>query len=595
MVLVLVVSSAPAESRILNLHGSLSLSYSLSRATSKRTTTENTAFAQRYSLGAGGKIFRFGDYQLRATWFNDKFKYSTRATGTASYEIQQEVTNQDYQAFTNLFAQKSPLSLSVQRLIQKNEVGSAVTETQIDAFNANWTLGFKRYPKTSLSYARSSLKSRIGNTEPVTNQSFSALSSGRIKDTTMSMGYQWVQSDSGSTGKSTSQGLNANLTSRLSNATQVSAHGRYSTSRFPPSLVVPGITIFQDRSAGISMVYRPPLYWWDARAGYNYSENPFVKDFRVHNLNAGANIRPIKKVDASAGARLTRVYLEDSTLTTENLSGSTTYRPFFGLSTSLGAGFFHTLATAGNANTYSQNYNFSVSYFKNFRNYRTDSSYLLGYSQTRTTPGDVGSDSLSNSFHVSANNTDTRYIHYGVLSTVTTYRTYSNGSDSGGSTFTAGANAGSDYFKNLMLRGDHLSLYSSADYTQHSGIGLSGGSKAYAAGATYSWRRLVGIVTYNLVDYPNRARLDRQSVTAKVSWNTYLWGLGLSMDARDTYIDNRFTGDSNGFSSGVRAVYQLGLVSLTARYIRAVTVTYNEDTTSRSTVDSFSGTLSRPF
>ena len=599
MIVVVLFSPVFAEARILNLRGSLTLDYRLSQSDSSVGGSKVETFGQRYNLGMGGRIFRFGQYSLSGAWINDRIKTENQFQGTPAFKQEHQLTIQEFRIFTSLFAKASPLSLSAQRIIRENEFEGSSSKNIIDVVSATWTLNMRRVPRTVFSYTQSRLQSSgsSGGSEDFENQSLSVQTEGEIEKTHLSLGYQWAESKSGQRAEARSQAVNFNLRSFLTSALIFTANGRYSSSEIPPSVVVPGTTIFQSRGAGLSLIYRPPLHWWNGRVSYTYSENPFVKNLKSHGLAGSLSLRPHSKLSASLSARIGRIERGKTSLTSESVSSSASYRPTFGISTSLGAGFSHTLSSnSTDTNTYTQNYNYNLSYFKTLRRARVNSNYSLGYGQSNTEPGGTKSQSLTNSGTLGASNTNTRYVQMTGRLSLINQRSETNDGKSGSTTYRADVNASSQYFKNVIRRGDRIDLRAAASHSNTEGLGLEGGKQNFNSSASYAWHRLSATLVYFIQNLPNEAQLDRQGVTGRMNWSFVpLRSMNVRLRVEDSFVDNRFQNDTNRFEAGVDISYRIGLVGLNLDYFRTTSTIFADSGNTHSTVDSVGAKLTRAF
>ena len=585
-----------SQARVLNLGGSVQLSYSLARTDSESAQSEITTFGQRYSLGASGDLLRFGSYRADVSWFDEKL--DTRSEiGTTTTERESRLNILDYRFSVNLFPTQSPLSLTAQQIHRKNEVGQT-TEEILKVYGANWVINLRRLPRLTLSYQRSTLDTRTesAGSGDFTTQAATLQADGSIKNTRIAAGYQFQETEAEVGGTSRTQGLNLNVNSQITPSLLVTGTARHTTARTPPSVNAPGVNLFQERSIGLAAIYRPPLYWWDGSVGYNYSESPFFEDFKSHLLQGNMNLRPTNRVDGNANLRFMRFTISNSEVNTEALSTSVNYRPIFGLSTGLGAAAALTsTANATETDTLSQNYLYNINYFRPWRFLQYHTGYNLTYGLSDTRPGGSESQDLSNSLNVGADNTNTRLVHVGSDAVVSHIRRTTDSVESDQTSYNINLTADSSYFRNLIRRGDSLTLKATANYSDNSGIGIEGPIVRFESTATYVWIGLFADAGYSIENYPDEVLLDRQRVFGQIQWILYvIRNTSLNLRVKDTFEDNRFRDDVNRFEADAEATHQLGALSLSLQYRRVVT-----DVTgvveSRTTSDSIYARVFRPF
>jgi hypothetical protein len=590
-------SPLSAHARALNLGGSLQVSYSLTRTETESSETENRTFGQRYSLNASGDLLRFGGYRVDISWFNDDTTTKTEIAGFLSTEQDREITILDYRLSFDLFPTRSPLSLTAEQINRKNEVG-ITTEERLNIFGANWILNLRQLPRVVLNYQRSSLDSQTegAGTGDFTTQAATIQTDGSIQNTRISAGYQFSETDLEVGGTFRSQGLNLNVNSQLTTSLMMIATARYTTTRTPARVTVPGVNLFQERGGGLAVIYRPPLYWWDGSVSYNYSESPFLEDLRSHVLQGNLNLRPTPRVDANTSLRFMRFTLSDSVVTSEATNASVNYRPLFGLSTGLGAGVALTsTSNATDTDTLSQNYRYNINYFRPWRFLQYHAGYNLTYGLSDTRPDGPESEDLSNSVNVGVDNTNTRVVHVGSNAVFTHIQRTADSEDSDQTAYNLNLNADSSYFRNLIRRGDSLTLKAGASYSNSTGIGIEGPITRFNSSAAYVWFGLSADIGYGIENYPDEVFLDRQRIFGTVQWLIYvIRDLRVTLGAKNTFEDNRFRDDVNRFEGNVQTTYQLGVMTLSLQYQRLVTDITGENE-SRTTSDAIYAQATRPF
>ena len=143
--------------------------------------------------------------------------------------------------------------------------------------------------------------------------------------------------------------------------------------------------------------------------------------------------------------------------------------------------------------------------------------------------------------------------------------------------------------------GDRLTLKSVVTLSDNRGFGLEGYQETFTAFAGYAWVRIYATLDYSIENYPNSAMLDRQKVDSLLQYTvTFIRGMNLILKGKDSYEDNRYRADTNRVEGTADMTYQLGLISMKVTYIRTMTWIYG-DNHSKTTLDSVSATISRPF
>ena len=599
MVLMMLFSPASAKARLLNLNGNLQANFNYSQSTSGGATSKSNSWGQRYNLGVSNPLFRFGIFRADGSWYSERLHTETAQGGASTFDQNRQLRVIDFRLMTSLFPRTSPLSVSYQQILRRNKVDTATDDT-VRVLTANWINHFRGFPRMALSYNRSVFdsKSEGEDSNNTTNQSVTVQADGEIKTTQLSAGYQYSEADTNNFGTTTSQGLNFSANSKLTEALIGNAFGRYTTSKIPATFVVPGTQFFQERAVGVTLNYRPLLYWWDGNVGYGYSENPFVGGFKSNTFSGTANLRPARSLTFTTNGRIVRLSIQNNSTDSETISASVNYIPFFGLSTGGGTSFNHTLTSSPGSsdNTIlSESFNYYARYNKTVRNlqYRTGYAINYGQSQRRTDGSDTWS--LNNNFSAGVDNTNVQRIHLGSALSVNDLRSRAGGEYLKGTTVILTLTADSNYYRNLLRRGDRLTLKSVVTLSDNRGFGLEGYQETFTAFAGYAWVRIYATLDYSIENYPNSAMLDRQKVDSLLQYTvTFIRGMNLILKGKDSYEDNRYRADTNRVEGTADMTYQLGLISMKVTYIRTMTWIYG-DNHSKTTLDSVSATISRPF
>lgn len=594
----IVVGSTEAQARLLNIGGSLNVNYNRSTTFSKTdlgsTSTSINSFGQQYNIGLFGDFYRLGNYRADVTWLDQVVNLED-----ANQKNRFNVT--DYRLSMGLFPLWSPLNLSREQIVRKTdlEMGgvSATTKDRVDSMGANWVINSARLPRLVLNYQQSELKPDTGN--KLTTRAASAYTDATMGATHVAAGYQFSESDiSGPDSKpTTSHGINLDANSQLTTSLSFIAFGRYTSTHLPESALpvsqtttgasAPGISFFQERSYGTSLVYRPPLYWWDGLVSYNYSENPFFNDFKSQSVLGGANLRYNEKTDSAFGARYLNISITDSTINSESADASLNYRPIFGLTTGLGGNAGLTsVHTTGTENTDSlfQHYLYNINYSRPWQLIQYRASYQIAYGVSDTQPTGFNSRDLGNSISLGLDNTNTQIVHVGLSTTYSDIQRIADSVKTEQSTYVVQLAADSSYFKELIMGGDRLALRAAANYSDTSGFGVEGRTKSGDLAANYN--TVIGIsvnATYRIEDYPKELRLDRQSVTVQVQYVTYLISnMNLLLSVKDNYEDNRYRSDINLLEENLTLNYLIGKLTLGLQYQEVNTQTSGDRYGTRS-------------
>lgn len=578
-----------AEARILNLGGSLNVNYSRAITLADNGNSAVNSSGLQANLNLSGDAYRVGSYNGEVSLLNQ-----TVNVETTDQKNRFSVTS--YRLALNLFPQWSPLGLTGQRTVRKTDLELATlrvtTKDRIDSLGANWVMSISHLPRLVLSYQETA-------THPggrSTSHAYSAFTDTSVGVTRIAVGYQLSTTEAPPGGTSRSHGVNIDTSSQLTTSLIVTAYGRYSSSHLPENVQTPGVTLFQERSAGMGIFYRPPLYWWDGSASYNYSENPFVNDFKSHAVQGSANLRYNEKTDSGFGARYLLVSSTDSTVNSESADASLNYRPFFGLTTGLsGSGGMTSMRATGTANTDNlfQHYQSSISYTKPWQRFQYRAAYNINYGESDTRPGGFSSRDLGNSVNFGVDNTNAEKIHAGLGATFSDIQRVTESVKSEQSSYLIQLSADSSYFRNLILIGDSVGLRGGGSYSHTSGFGVEG--RVMSGELTASYGTLIGFsatANYHIDNYPTELHLDRQVLTTQVQYATYLFSrINTLISARDSVEDNRYQADVNVVEGNLNLGYQLGAVTLGAQYQEVETRTAGKRFGSRSVM----GRASRAF
>ena len=148
-----------AEARLLNLGGSLGVTYNRSTTFSDtqgfRSRTAVHSIGQRYSLGAFGDFYLLGSYTLN-------FSLVEQLTVLENVNQETRYRIKDYRGSVHLFPKWMPVNLTRQTSKRRTDLKSAsvgfTTRDRIDTLGANMVMNFRRIPRTVLNYRQSKLQ-----------------------------------------------------------------------------------------------------------------------------------------------------------------------------------------------------------------------------------------------------------------------------------------------------------------------------------------------------------------------------------------------------------------------------------------------------
>jgi len=592
-IFLIVVEASQVHARVLNIGGSLSVNYNRSTSFSKTdfgsTSTTVNSVGQRYSGEVFGDYYRLGSYRADVSWMEQDVNLVD-----ADQKNRFNVT--DYRLTVGLFPQWSPLNLNRERILRKTDLESGglsvTTKDRVDSLGGNWVIHAARLPTLILNYQQSRLDSDSG--ENFITRSASAYSDTTIGFTRVSAGYQFSETDTNAkdingkdTPPTTSHGVNLDTTSQLTTSLTFVAFGHYTNTHLPEGAVVsqtttgvstPGVSFFQERSYGASLIYRPPLYWWDGMVGYNYSENPFFNDFKSQSVQGSANLRYNEKTDSSFGARYFQFLVTDSTVNSESADASLNYRPFFGLTTGLNgtAGLTSTRATgAENTDNTFQHYQYNVNYTRPWELVQYRAAYQIGYGVSDTQPTGFNSRDLENSVSLGVDNTNTQIIHLSLNTSYSDIQRITESVRTEQTTYLIQVSGDSSYIKNLIFVGDTLGLRAAANYSDTTGFGVEG--RVISGDLNGSYQTVVGFsanANYRIENYPKELLLDRQLFSGQIQYATYLIAnLNMVASARGTLEDNRYRADVGVVEESLTLNYLIGKLRMGLQYQQIETLT----------------------
>ncbi len=632
-----------AEARFINLSGSLDLNYGSFKTEQNNETDETTFFQQRYNLRNFGELFdpRIGTILMSATYLEQDTK--TDGQGDQDFEFT------DYSIALNLFPTLSPLSLYYQRVTRSNRFESPLDMKDKDlltTFGGNWALSASFLPRISLSYNQSEAKSIDDpNRLPSTLNRFVNLeSSGRVGETSLIGRYQFNETDvartalpgqqSGSIDTIKGNSFNLTTESRLAPALVLSTYSRLTTDGGSSERNGTGSAFTQEQGIGASLFYTPSVHW-DTHARIDYAETPSTRvadpnnpgrkvDLVRQSAFLSGSYRPMETLDMVMSGRYSSFDISDSKTTSPYFDYSLNYRPFFGLSSGLGAAYGWTETEASqigavNIDTSYQRYRGYLNYTRALEVLRYSASYALAYGMTDTDQSDaIGNTAksdetdLMNTITLRVENTRIRLIHLALSYTLNDIDRDLNVPQATNSLQPVPANqeigdqlshrvqlnADSSYFRGLLLEDDSLILQSTASWTKIEGFGPDGDNFLTDARGTYYFLRggmLSSGWTYQ--DYPGGFYLDSHIFYEEIRWTFYLGNTTINFGARAnqerTQGDSSFDRDIIETTSAI--VYRIGkfVLSLDGRWSEDTSKSLGDNVEYKS--QSIFGRMSRSF
>lgn len=543
----LVLPPSQAEARFINLGGSLDFSYGEMKTELDNDQTEKTTFFQeRYNLHNTGQLFspQIGTLLLNGTFLKQETKTNNRGD--------QDFDFNDYSIAMNLFPYISPLSLYYQRANRTNKIDELAFQPGLDikdrvtTIGGNWSLSASRIPRLSVSYNQSELEStddphRLPNT---INRFLNFESSGQFRETTLIGRYQFNETDvsrlntAGSVKTIRGNAFNLTTESRIAKGLNVSTFSRISQRSGGHA---PGVTFGQERGFGGAVSFAPSVKW-NTHARLNWAETPSSgsggNDFKQQNAFWSTSYRPTEELDMVASARYFRFDVNDVETTSPYYDLNLNYRPFFGFSTGLGYAYGETDTKGEGAEvkTDYQRVRGNMDYTRALELIRYSAGYSLSHGVSDTAGKGEAKD-LMNTFSVSLENTQIRYIHVSLgytLNDVDRSHTGPDVQEAGDQlSHLVQLNADSSYYRGILSEGDSLMLQSTASWTKIEGFGAAGESIVFDGRGNYYF--LPGAVFstgYTHQNYPSGFYPDTHIFYEEVNWHFLIGSTSFTVGAR---------------------------------------------------------------
>jgi hypothetical protein len=554
----LVIAGYAQAQQPFKLRGNIDLNYGQNTLDSKTTHTNSPSFFQRYALGSFGYLGdpRLGSYDADVSYQEDLGK-------TNGVETRDQNTL-DYRLSFSVLPRKAPLTLFAQRITRDNDVDPFTSTNRLDSYNITWDLPLERMPhlRFNLFQADSKTTSALF-TDQARTQTASVDASDQLGNTSLFTRYQYATLRGNGIPKTSSHIVNFNSESRLSPSLTLNARGNYSSQVATLGVVNPGLSSFQQRTAGASLIHQPSLAL-SSRASYDYFKDPFER----HILQASSNYRATEKMDLFGSYRFFRFNALSALTNSHFANFGTTYRPWLGVSGGLNLSYNLTGVNAvTDTNVFSQSYNYFINYFKTLERIILNAGYNGNYIRTNISPGPFSSN-LINTVTLGANNANPRYLSLGTSYSFSNInRTQSPGIDVSQNQHTFNVTGQSNYLRNLVLRGDFLSIGAFVNYSVFDVD--SGSESSLQSSETVTYDTLRGVILSSGHNYQNVGIdiTERNEVFGQIQWVTFLIrDLYLTASARETYQLYTQTTDITLLEGHANILYQLGRISFSLEY-----------------------------
>ncbi len=584
-----------AKAAIINLSGSLELSYSWSRdEQANKVIKEVSDFQQRYSLRNFGDLLdpRLGTFTVNGTFLHQDLQ--TRGESVDSQKLYNNLRLLDYSASVNLLPRLWPLTFTVQQLTQYNGSGScyffcssgSTRKDRTTNYNINWVIPINHLPTVRLNLSQTELKSNealfaanpINPASPtnITTKFANVEISDRFNGFNVVTRYQFSQTEFEGRDTTSANAVNLNLDGRITPALSLSASGNYTNQG---GLNTSQVSFIQERGGRFALFYRPSSLW-DGNISYDLSESPSgTLDFKRHLAQGSLNLRPTTQVDIFSSYRFMRFDIGPSLTDSHFGTAGFNWRPVslfglntFGLLTGLSLTYGQTdvsgTGTASTTNTTFQNYRYSISYTRGLDRFRLSTGYSVSFGANRTVPVQTGSTpthrDLLNTANVAFENTDVRLVHWLVSYAFTD--THRNGDtvqpQDDQRAHVVQVSADSSFFRNLFIQ-------ASASYTNIEGFGTQGRTIQLNTRATYFfWQGLSLTGEWNHQDFPGGFFGDSDIFTGEAQWVRALWQrTTVLFNVKEIYQNNYSTNDRQTIQGRSQLMYQLGKLVLTVDYL----------------------------
>ncbi|MFQ5780313.1 MAG: hypothetical protein ACE5HN_05950 [Nitrospiria bacterium] len=555
---VLLIAPSRAEGRLLNLGGSIDLSYGRLRTDQENRVNETSFFQQRYNLHNFSEILdpRIGTFLVNGTFLSQDS--DTKQSG-----LDQDFEFHDYSIALNLIPYISPLSLYLQRINRRNDLNDLANNRitvsdRVTTIGGNWSLSVPRLPRLSLSYNQSELKATDDpNRLPSTlSRFFNVESSGQIRETTLIGRYQYNETEVAR--------LDDGVSKIRGNAFNLSTESRLSPGLFLNTFTrlanrgggnAPGVTFAQERGVGASLFYTPSVFW-DTHARIDYFETPTgssATDLKRYTAFWSGTIRPSEVLDMVLSARYFQFDVGDVKTSSPYTDYHINYRPFFGFSAGYGssAGSTSIRGGASEVDSLFHRHRIYVNYTRSLELLRFSSSYAVSYGVSDTRHRDAKnqdlpklaperSTDLMNTLSLAVENAQIRIVHVALAYTFNDIERRSRTVQVAGEdqrSHVIQVNADSSYFRGILFDNDSLLLQSTASLTKIDGLGPAGTTYLLDGRGTYYFLG-GGVLTLGWThqDYPDNFFLETDVYFEELQWNFYYGNTTFTFNIRGNQL-----------------------------------------------------------
>ncbi len=578
----LLVGNAQAQ-QFVNLRGNIEASYSQTLVDTNTSQSRSPSFLHRYNFGTFGSLGdpKAGSYDADISYQED--------IGKTNGVRNRDQDTLDYRLNLNLLPRKTPLTFFAQRITRDNEIDPNPSRNRLDIYSLTWDLPLQRIPHLRFNLFQSDSKTTPSTVGTVQTRTAGVDASHQFEATSLFTRYQYTEQKSGLSPTTRGHIVNMNSETRINPSTVLNLHGNYSNRAASLGVINPQLSSFQQRSAGAVLTHQPSLAL-NNRVAYDYFKDPFER----HIFQTNTNYRATEKVDLFGSYRYFRFSLDTALTDSHFATFGTNYRPLLGLST--GVNFSNTF-TNSNAATdttvLSQSFNYFMNYFKALERIILNTGFNGNYSRTIIDPGPLSTD-LINGITLGINNANPRYVSLGASYGFTNiFRKQSDTEDNSLNQHSFNLTAQSSYLRNLLLRGDFLSMNSSANYLLYD-VESGGMDSSIRTDETITYDTLRGIILSTGHNYERiqASVTERNIVFGQIQWVTFLIrNLYLIATARESYqLHTRIDGITI-FEGRSNLIYQLGKISFNLDY----TYIRQDQGTSDFATQSFFVRASRPL
>lgn len=577
----LIVGQAQAQ-QLVNLRGNMEASYGQTLVDTNTGQTRSPSFLHRYNLGTFGNLGdpRAGSYDADISYQENIGKIDGRRN--------QDQDVLDYRLSFNLLPRKTPLTFFAQRITRENEIEPNPSRNRLDTYSLTWDLPLQRIPHLRFNLFQSDSKTTPSTTGNVQTRTAGVDASQQFVNTSLFTRYQYTEQKSGLSPTSRGHIVNMNTETRINPAMVLNTHGNYSNRAASLGVINPQLSTFQQRSAGAVLTHQPSLAL-NNRVAYDYFRDPFER----HIFQTNTNYRATEKMDLFGSYRFFRFDLDTALTDSHFATFGTNYRPLLGLSTGIN---FSNSFTNSNAATdtmlLSQSFNYFMNYFKTLERITLNTGYNGNYLRTSIDPGPLSTD-IINTVNLGVNNANPRYVSLGAsYSFANISRSQSDAEDRSLNQHSFNLTAQSSYLRNLLLRGDFLSMNGSANYLLFDVD--SGMDTSVRTDETITYDTLRGIILSTGHNYERiqASVTERNMVFGQIQWVTFLMrNLFLTASVRESYQLHKRIDDITILEGRSNLIYQLGKVSINLDY----TYTRQDQGTSEFTTQSFFVRANRPL